>query len=99
MLDIKRTTMNEVYNDVLGKALSIKSTYNIVVKVEQGALEVNLKQSSIKRIMWFSVFLIDGFTMRPCSYTFYSSMSDDGLDDTFTQVEGRLGFLKNLNSK
>ena len=50
-------------------------------------------------IMWFSVFLIDGFTMRPCSYTFYSSMSDDELDDTFTQVEGRLNFLKNLNSK
>ena len=49
--------------------------------------------------MWFSVFLIDGFTMRPCSYTFYSSMSDDELDDTFTQVEGRLNFLKNLNSK
>lgn len=57
--------MNEVYNDVLGKALSIKSTNNIVVKVEQGALEVNLKQCSVKRIMWFSVFLIDGFTMRP----------------------------------
>lgn len=43
--------------------------------------------------------LVDGFTMRPCSYTFYSSMSDDELDDTFTQVEDRLGFLKNLNSK
>lgn len=91
--------MNEVYNDVLGKALSIKSTNNIVVKVEQGALEVNLKQCSVKRIMWFSVFLIDGFTMSPYSYTFYSSMSDDELDDTFTQVEGRLSFLKNLNSK
>lgn len=51
--------MNEVYNDVLGKALSIKSTNNIVVKVEQGALEVNLKQCSVKRIMWFSVFLMD----------------------------------------
>lgn len=45
--------MNEVYNDVLGKALSIKSTNNIVVKVDQGALEVNLKQCSVKRIMWF----------------------------------------------
>lgn len=91
--------MNEVYNDVLGKALNIKSTNKIAVKVEQGALEVNMKQCSVKRIMWFSVFLIDGFTMRPCNYTFYSSMSDDELDDTLTQVEGRLGFLKNLNSK
>ena len=27
--------MNEVYNDVLGKALSIKSTNNIVVKVDR----------------------------------------------------------------
>lgn len=91
--------MNEVYNDVLGKVLNIKSTNNIAVKVEQGALEVNLKQCSVKRIMWFSVFLVDGFTMRPCSYTFYSSMSDNELDDTFTQVEDRLNFLKNLNSK
>ena len=63
MQDLKKRAMNEVYNDVLGKALSIKSTNNIVVKVEQGVLEVNLKQSSIKRIMWFSVFLIDGFTI------------------------------------
>lgn len=91
--------MNEVYNDVLGKVLNIKTTNNIVVKVEQGALEVNLKQCNVKRIMWFSVFLIDDFTMRPCCYTFYSSMSDDELDDTFTQVEDRLNFLKNLNSK
>lgn len=91
--------MNEVYNDILGKILSIKSTNKVAVKVEQGVLDVNLKQCSVKRIMWFSVFLIDDFTMRPCSYTFYSSMSDDELDDTFTQVEGRLGFLKNLNSK
>lgn len=43
--------MNEVYNDVLGKALSIKSTNNIVVKVEQGALEVNLKQCSVVQVM------------------------------------------------
>ena len=91
--------MNEVYNDVLGKVLNIKSNNNIAVKVEQGALEVNLKQSRVKRIMWFSVILVDGFTMRPCSYIFYSSMSDDELDDTFTQVEDRLEFLKNLNSK
>ena len=91
--------MNEVYNDILGKILSIKSTNKIAVKVEQGVLEVNLKRCSVKRIMWFSVFLIDDFTMRPCSYTFYSSMSDDELDDTFTQVEGRLDFLRNLNSK
>ena len=27
------------------------------------------------------------------------AMSDDELDDTFTQVEGRLDFLRNLNSK
>ena len=26
-------------------------------------------------------------------------MSDDELDDTFTQVEDRLDFLRNLNSK
>ena len=91
--------MNEVYNDVLGKALNIKSNNNIAIKVEQGALEVNLKQCGTKRIMWFSVFLIDSFTMRPCCYTFYSSMSDDELDDTFTQVEARFDFLKNLNSK
>ena len=99
MLDLKRITMNEVYNDVLGKVLNIKSTNNISVKIEQGAFEINLKQSRVKRIMWFSVFLIDGFTMRPCNYTFYSSMSDDELDDTLTQVEDRLDFLKNLNSK
>ena len=43
--------MNEVYNDVLGKVLNIKSNNNIAVKVEQGALEVNLKQSRVKRIM------------------------------------------------
>lgn len=91
--------MNEVYNEILGKVLNIKSTNKIAVKVEQGALEVNLKQCSLKRIMWFSVFLIDDFTMRPCCYTFYSSMSDDELDDTFAQVTGRLDFLKNLNSK
>lgn len=91
--------MNEVYNEILGKVLNIKSNNNIAVKVEQGILEVNLKQSGTKRIMWFSVFLIDDFTMRPCCYTFYSSMSDDELDDTFTQVEDRLDFLKNLNSK
>ena len=91
--------MNEVYNEILGKVLNIKSTNKIAVKVEQGALEVNLKQCRLKRIMWFSVFFIDDFTMRPCCYTFYSSMSDDELDDTFTQVEGRLDFLKNLNSK
>lgn len=29
--------MNEVYNDVLGKVLNIKSNNNIAVKVEQGA--------------------------------------------------------------
>lgn len=91
--------MNEVYNEILGKVLNIKSTNKIAVKVEQGTIDVNLKQCSVKRIMWFSVFLIDDFTMRPCCYTFYSSMSDDELDDTFTQVEGRLDFLKNLNSK
>ena len=38
--------MNEVYNDVLGKALNIKSTNKIAVKVEQGALEVNMTQFS-----------------------------------------------------
>lgn len=91
--------MNEVYNEILGKVLNIKSTNKIAVKVEQGTIAVNLKQCSVKRIMWFSVFLIDDFTMRPCCYTFYSSMSDDELDDTFTQVEDRLNFLKNLNPK
>lgn len=52
--------MNEVYNDVLGKVLNIKSNNNIAVKVEQGALEVNLKQCSVKRIMsWLMGLLCD----------------------------------------
>lgn len=78
--------MNEVYNDVLGKVLNIKSNNNISVKVEQGALEVNLKQCSVKRIMWFSVFLIDGFTMRPCSYTGHSRGLDAALSDTEAKI-------------
>lgn len=40
---------------------------------------------------------MDRFTMRIYTYSFNSRMSDDELEDTFTQFVEKLNVLRNLN--
>lgn len=91
--------MNEVYDDILGQVLRLKSTSKIVVTVEQGTIDLKLMEDSVANIDWFMVGMVDKFTMRPCTFFFYSTMSDDELEDTLTQVIEKLKLLINLNRK
>lgn len=94
---MKGIAMNEVYDDILGKVLRLKSTDKIAIQVEQGKFQLKLINENVGYVCWFVVVVMDAYTMRPYSYMFTSKMSDDELEDTLSQIIEKLNLLRNLN--
>lgn len=88
--------MNEVYEDILVQIQKVKSTELIAVKVESCHFPIKLLEASCY-VKCSTVWVMDRFTMRLCTYSFNSRMSDDELEDTFAQFIEKLNVLRNLN--
>lgn len=89
--------MNDVYDDILGQVLRLKSTDKIAVQVEQGKFQLKVMNENVGYVCWFVVALMDAYTMRPYSYMFTSKMSDDELEDILEQLVEKINLLRNFN--
>lgn len=89
--------MNEVYNEIIGKVLKVKTTELIAIHTEKGMFHLKLMDKNVGCIYWFLVMVMDAYTMRPYSFFFTSRMSDDELEDTFAQFQDKINVLRNLN--
>lgn len=88
--------MSDVHQEILEQIRKVKSTELIVVKEESCGFPVKLLEASCY-VKCSTVWIMDRFTMRIYTYSFNSRISDDELEDTFTQFVEKLNVVRNLN--